>query len=244
MKNALKAVAAALGYHIQGTRFTPRHLLDPKHIRPIQFDDVICRRMFDVGQALNFIQVGVFDGVQNDPLRKYIDRCGWRGVMVEPQAKACAKLRALYSGNDKIAVMNAALDSETSTRILYTIAETEDAPPWVGGLASFDRHVIAKHGDQIPGLDAMIREEPVQCIPFKAVLDKLEADRLDLLQIDTEGADAIVLGLFPFNRIKPAIVHFEVKHLNMAEREGALDLLASHGYRFAPSGDEDMIATQ
>lgn len=242
MKSLLKSMLRSLGYHIQGTRFTPRHLLDPKSLRLLEFDDIICRRMFEVGEALNFIQVGVFDGVQNDPLRKYIDRCGWRGVMVEPQSKACAKLRALYAGNDKIAVMNAALDHQAGSRTLYTIAETSAAPSWAGGLASFDRAVIEKHGDQIPGLENMIQAEPVQCVPFGAVLDRLAVDRLDLLQIDTEGADGFILSLFPFERIKPAIVHWEVKHLTTRQREDALDHLAVHGYRFAPSGGEDMLA--
>ena len=116
------------------------------------------------------------------------------------------------------------------------------APPWAGGLASFDRAVISKHGDLIPGLESMIQSEPVQCVPFGAVLDRLTTDRLDLLQIDTEGADGFILSLFPFERIKPAIVHWEVKHLTTRQREHALDLLAAHGYRFAPSGSEDMLA--
>jgi glycosyltransferase involved in cell wall biosynthesis len=30
--------------------------------------------------------VGAFDRITGDPLRKYIDKCGWRGVLVEPQA--------------------------------------------------------------------------------------------------------------------------------------------------------------
>jgi FkbM family methyltransferase len=242
MKSLLKNVLRGLGYQIQGTRFTPRHLLDPAQLRLLEFDDIICRRMFDVGEALNFIQVGVYDGVQSDPLHKYIARCGWRGVMVEPQSKACAKLRALYADNDKIVVMNAALDRQPDTRTLYTIAESSAAPPWAGGLASFDRAVIAKHGDLIPGLESMIQAEPVQCVPFGAVLDKLATDRIDLLQIDTEGADGFILSLFPFKRIKPAIVHWEVKHLTTQQREDALDLLAAHGYRFAPSGSEDMLA--
>lgn len=242
MKSLLKNVLRGLGYHVQGTRFTPRHLLDPTQLRLLEFDDIICRRMFEVGEALNFIQVGVFDGVQNDPLRKYIDRCGWRGVMVEPQSKACAKLRTLYAANDRIAVMNAALDREPDTRTLYTIAESSGAPPWAGGLASFDRAVIEKHRDQIPDLDDMIQEESVPCVPFHSVLDKLAAPRLDLLRIDTEGADGFILSLFPFERIKPAIVHWEVKHLTTRQREDALDHLAVHGYRFAPSGGEDMLA--
>ena len=67
MKSLLKNVLRGLGYHIQGTRFTPRHLLDPAQLRLLEFDDIICRRMFDVGEALNFIQVGVYDGCRAIP---------------------------------------------------------------------------------------------------------------------------------------------------------------------------------
>jgi hypothetical protein len=97
LKRLLKSLFAKLGYQVQGTRYCPRHLLDPTCLRTIEFDDVICRRLFEVGQDLTFIQVGAFDGMTRDPLQKYIDKCGWRGVLVEPQSQAASKLRELYS---------------------------------------------------------------------------------------------------------------------------------------------------
>ena len=61
--------------------------------------------MFEHGQDCVFIQVGAYDGVSTDPLRKYIGRCGWRGVMLEPQPGPAGRLRDLYAGNDGIVVM-------------------------------------------------------------------------------------------------------------------------------------------
>ena len=113
-----------------------------------------------------------------------------------------------------------------------------------GGLASFQRETIIRHADLIPGLKDMIQEETVNCVTFDAILAKLQSNTLDLLQIDTEGADAHILSLFPFHRMLPAIVHWEVKHLSMRQREDCLGRLASIGYRFAPSGDQDMVAVQ
>ena len=46
--------------------------------------------------------------------------------------------------------------------------------------------------------------------------------QVDLLQIDTEGADGKMLSLFPLERVRPAIIHWEVKHLSTAEREQCL----------------------
>ena len=241
MKILVKGILAKFGYRIQGTRYCPRQLLEPAYLRTIEFDDIVCRRMFEVGRELNFIQVGAFDGTTRDPLRRYIEKCGWRGILVEPQSQACRELRELYRGNNGIVILQAALDETSGKRTLFTV-ESETAPAWAGGLASFERECILKHSDLIPGLQAMIREETVDCITFDNVLERLTFERIDLLQIDTEGADAYILSLFPLDRVQPAIIHWEVKHLSKAQREDCFDRLVGYGYRLAPSGDEDMMA--
>ena len=241
MKQLVKKLFAKLGYQVQGTRYCPRHLLEPRYLRTIELADVICRRMFELGQELTVVQIGAFDGIIKDPLHKYIGRYGWRGVLVEPQPRPASRLRELYRGNDRIVVLQAALDRAHGKRTLFTV-ESESAPNWAGGMASFQRDHIVKHAYLIPGLEAMIREITVDCIPFDDVLEHLPSQRLDLLQIDAEGADAFILSLFPFDRVKPAIVHWEVKNLTKAQREDCLDRLSGFSYRFAPSGDEDMMA--
>lgn len=241
MKHLVEMVLSKLGYRVQGTRYCPRQLLEPTSLRAIEFDDVVCRRMFELGRELTFIQIGAFDGVTGDPLRKYIDKCGWRGVVVEPQPRAVSQLRHLYRGNDRIVILQAALDAECRIRTLYTV-ESQTAPPWAGGLASFRRETIVKHSDLIPGLETMIREDCVNCITFDKVLECLPDSRIDLLQIDTEGADGHILSLFPLDRLLPAIIHWEIKHLSKKEKEDCLDRLAKFGYRFASSGSEDMLA--
>jgi hypothetical protein len=47
----------------------------------------------------------------------------------------------------------------------------------------------------------MIREETIDCITFEEVLSPLPSVRIDLLQIDTEGADAHISSRFPFDRV-------------------------------------------
>jgi len=241
MKQWVKKVFAKLGYQVQGTRYCPRHLLERDHLRLIELDDVICRRMFEFGQEFTFIQIGAFDGITTDPLHKYIGTYGWRGVLVEPQPRPAGRLRELYRGNDHIVVLEAALDRVPGKRTLYTVA-SESAPIWAGGMASFHRDNIVKNSYLIPGLEAMIKELSVNCIPFEDVMQSLPSDRLDLLQVDAEGADAYILSLFPFDRVKPAIIHWESKNLTKSQQEEALDILSKHGYRFARSGEEDMLA--
>lgn len=243
MKQLLKDIVTKFGYQVQGTRYIPRQLLDSTCLRGIEFDDVICRRMFEVGPEINFIQIGAFDGITKDPLHKYIRRCGWQGVLVEPQLRAVNQLRDLYLDKNQIVILQAALDQHRGKRTLYTV-ESDIAPVWAGGLASFQRETLIKHSTLIPGLEKMITESLVDVISFDEVLSHLHSTRLDLLQIDTEGADGYILSLFPFERVLPAIIHWEIKHLTKIQREACFDRLSMFGYRFAKSGDEDMLAVQ
>ena len=241
LRQQIKSGLAALGYRVQGTKYCPRQLLEPRLLRRLEFDDVVCRRMFEVGREFTFIQVGAFDGVSTDPLRKYIQTCGWRGILIEPQPGPAGQLRELYGGNDRVIILQAALDDKRGTRTLFTV-ESDTVPAWVRGMASFERDNIVKHSYLIPGLEAMIKEIPVDCVTFEDVMQKLAPGSLDLLQIDAEGSDGYILSLFPFARIKPAIVHWESKNLPKVAQERALELLRGHGYRFARSGEEDMLA--
>lgn len=241
IKNLIKFTVRRLGYRIEGVSHVARQLRDVKSLRSVEFDDLVCRRMFERGGALSFIQVGCFDGIIKDPLRRYVQSCGWRGIMIEPQPSAAAKLRHLYAGNPSVEIVEAAIDRQQGTRLLYTV-DAPDAPDWCGGLASFDRETIVKHRALVPGLEKMIREQQVATMPFDAILARLPTRDIDILQLDTEGWDAIVLALFPFETVRPAIVHWEVKHLTLAERESAFERMLGWGYRLAPSGDEDMLA--
>jgi hypothetical protein len=96
----------------------------------------------------------------------------------------------------------------------------------------------------VPSFDAntMIKEVKVDCMPFEDVIARLPSQRLDLLQIDAEGADGYILSLFPYHLMRPAIIHWEIKNTTKADQEATLDLLSSYGYRFARSGGEDMLA--
>jgi FkbM family methyltransferase len=241
MKALIKEVASKLGYRVQGTRYIARHLLQPEYLRPLKLDDVICKRMFEHGPELTFIQVGAFDGVTVDPLRRYIDKYCWRGLLIEPQPGPANQLRQLYRGNDRISVIEAAIDCERGKRKLYTV-ESDEVPAWVRGMASFEKQHIMKHSALVPGLEGLIGEITVDVMPFNEVLNQLPATQLDLLQIDAEGADASLLILFPFDRLRPSIIHWEVKNLTKRQKEACFDRLSEFGYRFAASGDEDFMA--
>lgn len=229
-KAAAKAIVRSFGYELRSTAQDISVLQSSPRV--LTFEDVVCRLMYERGPKLRFLQVGANDGVTCDPLHPFIERCGWTGIMVEPQPDQAAKLK----GRDGIKVVEAAIGPAQGTMTLYTV----QGQGWEHGLASFDKGHILKHAHLTEGLSDRIKPIEVPVVPFSAVLD----GPVDLLQIDTEGADGMMLSLFPFETHKPAVVHFEIKHMSWRERRDTLARLASYGYLLAPSGDEDMLATR
>src|SRR5258708_30718423 len=109
MKQLLKSAFGRLGYRIQGTRYSPRHLFAPACLRSLELDDVVCRRMFEAGAALSFIPGRAVDGITPDPLPKYIQPNGGRRVLVEPPPESAPQPRAPHPGNSGLVRLQAAV---------------------------------------------------------------------------------------------------------------------------------------
>lgn len=237
IKTALKRTAEAAGFRIESTRYVPRQLRDPTKMLRLEFAHVACRMMMEQGSCLSFMQIGGFDGVTSDPLRPYIERCGWRGIIVEPQPEPVRKLRHLYRDNTSIHVIEAAISDNANPRNFFSIT---GGPEWVTQLGSFERNSILKHRDMVPEIEQMIVEFPVACKTFDDLLKILPSP--DILQMDAEGYDYKLLLMFPFDQCRPKVIQWEIKHFTMKQREDCLDLLSDQGYRFAIPDSENMLA--
>ena len=210
----------------------------------LDFDHALSKYLIHNKQSYNdftFIQVGAFDGVECDPLLKYLQRFDWTGIMLEPQPGPYNKLFDRYKGRNAITVMNAAISDRNGRATLYTV-EGNGLPEWAKGMASFKKQNIIKHGYMFPMINDHIIETEVDTITFENLFSGHSINKIDLLQIDTEGFDGEILKMFPFDRIKPNIIHFESKHIPKHDLEKVLDDLISYGYTIGRDREEDMIA--
>src|SRR5262245_48292496 len=62
---------------------------------------------------VTFIQIGANDGLRNDPIREFIVRDAWTGVLVEPLPDVFDLLKKNYSGRAaaRLEFVNAAISS-------------------------------------------------------------------------------------------------------------------------------------
>jgi len=244
MKKLIKNIFKKAGYTVANNRYMLKQELDRVGIIDLDFDHVLSKYLIldKIGmQPFFFLQIGAFDGISCDPIHKYIQKYKWSGIMLEPQPKPFKELVDSYQDNKNIKVVNAALSDTKGDRTLY-ILQGDHLPAWAKSMASFSRGNILKHECFIDEIEKYVVSISVPTINFDALISENGITTIDLLQIDTEGFDSEILSMFPFEKIKPALIHFESKHIEKKTLEDTLDRLISFGYMVARDGQEDMVA--
>jgi FkbM family methyltransferase len=182
---------------------------------------------------LTFLQIGAFDGVCNDDLRHLIQSHRLRGVLVEPQPSAFAKLQQTYRNQPNVTLLQAAIAEEDGQRDLFCKRGEASMA------ASFERSHLKKHGIR----DTEIVVEQVRCLTISSALAAAGMQTVDLIQIDAEGYDWPIIRSIDFTKLRPRILRFEYSHMTSREADECLSLLASNGYRFVIEA-RDIIAVQ
>jgi FkbM family methyltransferase len=188
-----------------------------------------------------FIQIGAHDGLHYDPIRPWVKKYHWHGILVEPQPKIFKRLAENYRDEPQLILENAAVSSQDGQAVLYAFKETACLPDHATMLASFYRDALVFNGHNYRG---EIEELIVPAISIQSLLSKHQVNRVDLLQIDTEGYDFEIIKMFDYTRIKPTIIHFESAGLGVDEGLECFKFLNNLGYRVLTIGVDSVAYIQ
>lgn len=197
---------------------------------------------FQHGRSKRFVAlvVGAFDGLTNDPAGQFLLERECRAILVEPQPEAFRRLSEAWRGSrGSVETLNAAIDVASGSRVMYGVRPgVEGLPGWTEQLASFSREHVLKHSADVPGLEEHVEARIVPTLSFSDLLDRYGLRSLDLLQTDAEGFDGQLLSWFPFERVKPWLLHYETAHMATPELAATRDRLRELGYVVLPSDSE------
>jgi FkbM family methyltransferase len=187
-----------------------------------------------------FIQIGAADGVSEDPIYQFVQQFHWRGVLVEPQQVAFQQLVTHYQQEPQLAFENALIGDKDGETTLYAVPDRgENFHCWVYQCASQDRTITLRSLQQLkatvePRLpddyESLVQAIHVPSLTIHSLLKKYAVAKLDLLVLDTMGYDFEILKLFPFERLKPTIIHFEHNTLSLTDQVSCFRYLAQQGY--------------
>ncbi len=203
------------------------HVFSPKGQTELDF----LSRLVQTGEPVHFLQIGAHDGRTGDHLYELIKQNKWRGIFFEPVEYLFQKLVKNYEGSDGLYFENKAISSSTGIRNFFRLRPNNDGlPEWYDQLGSFKKEVILSHKSAIPNIESYLVEEEVECITIADAVEKHGFKQVELLLIDTEGADFEILKSVDFNSLRPKVIIYEHAHLCPKDEDECALLLRGKGY--------------
>jgi len=154
------------------------------------------------------IDVGAHDGVAAGSMTRFLMEWGWTGILIEPLPKAYALLEKAYENTPNVVTLNVACSNEEGTATLYPCdGVTTMDKGWRDVCDAHWKHVNYGAPFQVPmrTLDSIMKEYPTP-------------EKIDLLQIDTEGHDLQILKGMDWKK-QPSMVVAESLDMNNLDRK-------------------------
>jgi FkbM family methyltransferase len=247
--NPLRKIASHISNGL--TRFPRLHhqlrqlfLQLPAQLRgPVIVHDSL-QRLASRNQSVFFLQIGANDGDQSDPLRHFVHKSGWRGILVEPVPLYYNALKTNYAESEGLIFENIAIsDTAGHQEFHYLEDPAGDLPEWARGLGSFYLDEVTSA--QIPGRDAndYLKTIRVPCLTVSELLERHCHPDINLLIIDAQGFDGRIIKQLDFNELTPEVVVFEHILLDPDEKQDCCKRLESAGYLLLQD-QWDVVATK
>ncbi len=113
MKQMIRRLLNRAGFDIT------RH---PDPVSPkIDVLDLVLTHTASITPEFFFIQIGANDGMTMDPIRSYILKYKWRGILIEPQPNIFRALMANYDGEQQLIFENVAISPEDGVVSLFAV---------------------------------------------------------------------------------------------------------------------------
>jgi FkbM family methyltransferase len=230
MKALIQRALNRFGYEVR--RLRPQSKAPLLNVLSLVVEDYLRRKADRDGGDFYFVQIGANNGISVDPMRPFIVRHHWWGVLVEPHPAAFARLVENYRGEPQLAFENAVIAEHDGVTAFYT---PKPRPGLVDltTASSFDRAAVARISRHY---GTEVEELTLPALTIRSLLAKHGVRSLDLVQIDAEGFDDRVVAMFARAGVLPAILHFETGSLTPERVRACLDLLADLGYRVVTVG--------
>lgn len=194
-------------------------------------------------QTLPFaLQIGAMDGVKFDLLHPHLSRGGWRGLLVEPVGDMFSALQNTYTRQPHLQLVNCAIGDHDGFLTLRRIAPIAVTAGLVGDEAlgmttSMDNRSPLNNPKLLARFpevrDRLLIETTAPCLTLPSLLDRYAVTAIDLMMIDTEGADWMIARQLDLARYAPQLICLEHTSLSETDRSACVMHFLHHGYRAA-----------
>src|SRR3979490_1393094 len=224
LKALIQRCVNMFGYRIEKLRDTVK--------APIDVLDLLLTKVSAERPDFFFVQIGANNGLTDDPLRQFVTKYHWHGVLVEPQPRVLQQLLKNYEQEKQLAFENAAIaDKDGTVRLFVADHRDETADLTVFASRKKDALIRGLYNPKAAGVQVQVQEVEVPALSVKTLLAKHGITKVDLLLTDVQGYDSEVVEQFLACEVKPTIIHFEHCHTARPALDALYRTLVEHGYR-------------
>jgi FkbM family methyltransferase len=200
---------------------------------PIDVLDLLLPKVSAERPDFFFVQIGANNGLTDDPIRQFVTKYHWHGVLVEPQPQVFQRLLKNYEQEKQLAFENTAIADKDGTARLF-VADHRDETADLTVFASLKKDALIRGLDnpKAAGVQVQVQEVEVPALSVQTLLAKHRITKIDLLLTDVQGYDREVVEQFLACGVKPTIIHFEHCHTTRPVLDALYRKLVEHGYRF------------
>ena len=205
LKEFVQRCAEVFGYRIEKLRDTVK--------APIDVLELLVTRVSAGRPDFFFVQIGANNGLTDDPIRQFVTKYHWHGVLVEPQPRVFQQLLKNYEQEKQLAFENTAIADKDGVARLF-VADHRDETADLTVFASLKKNALIRGLDnpKAAGVQVQVQEVEVPALSVKTLLAKHRITKIDLLLTDVQGYDSEVIEQFLACGVKPTIIQFEHCH--------------------------------
>jgi len=204
-------------------------------------------------RCVRFIQIGASDGLHSDPIREFIVRDRWSGVLVEPLPESFELLQRNYRylHHKDITFVNAAITvSYESSLTFWTFSDTfliqfsdEDKLNYIQK-SSFHREHVAGLLETEIDRDIHVIAINVKYLSLFDLINKyFKYGDIDLLVTDCEGYEAELISETDWRHIRPKAILFESHNLGV-HKDKVNTFLTSCDYQLYELGGDTLAISR
>lgn len=200
-----------------------------------------------LGEDMVLTQIGANDGVQADPLFRFLTTHKCQAHLLEPAPRYFKELTHNYHKFPHVTCHRCGIAEKSGTKTMTVVDYNNQMPSCFKGLSTFDESKNLFSGRGWRHLSATVEqmgmtEEYELLMKHKATLDVsvLTLDdffsangisQLDVFVTDCEGYDWIVFDQLDLERYSPAVIFMETHTLGREVWQLMGDKLTRHGYK-------------
>ena len=186
---------------------------------------------YNIKKGGNFINLGCYDGLTNDPISELIINNDLSGWFIDANPEMVNRCKENFTG-DSYKFECLGVHSKSGTFDFYIAKENTETPKWFTQTSTFLKSRVDDLKEELSIGDDMFDVIKVRTERIDDFIISRGITELEIINIDLEGLDEHIIMDFPFHVVKPKYIIIELLYTKKTVNQRSIDYIISQGYKY------------